>query len=61
LNFFDEKEIDTARFTGETVTGDEVLAAVTKRLGKPHNYGPSAEQLAEQKRKVAEDKVRLRV
>jgi hypothetical protein len=59
LNFFDEKEIHPMAIQVERQTTDQIMQLLYKRIGKPHNYGPSAEQIAEKKRKLRDEKVQL--
>ena len=58
MNYFDEKEVHPIVLSTETNTLEQVFAILLKKFGKPHNYGPSEEQLAEKKKKDAEEKVR---
>ncbi|KAJ3197257.1 Adenylate kinase 7 [Irineochytrium annulatum] len=58
LNFFDEIEIHPLILSAETLAADDLLQAVIKHVGKPHNYGPSLEQLAEKKRIAEEQKAK---
>ncbi|KAI9352718.1 hypothetical protein BDR26DRAFT_914218 [Obelidium mucronatum] len=56
LNYFDELEIHP--FTVAITSNDyePVLEILTKQIGKPHNYGPTLEQLEEKKRLAEEAK-----
>ncbi|KAJ3152034.1 Adenylate kinase 7 [Geranomyces variabilis] len=54
LNFFDEAEVHPVVVSTEANSLDQVLAIVTKQVGPPHNYGPTQERLAEE-RKLADE------
>ncbi|KAI9097017.1 hypothetical protein DFS34DRAFT_650383 [Phlyctochytrium arcticum] len=54
LNFFDELEIHPLIISVEANDAATVMEILSKKIGPPHNYGPSPEQLAE-KRRVAQD------
>lgn len=58
LNFFDEIEIHPITFNIESIKMEDFMKAVVVNIGKPHNYGPSREQLAEKRRIVEERKIR---
>ncbi|KND00419.1 uncharacterized protein SPPG_04741 [Spizellomyces punctatus DAOM BR117] len=58
LNFFDELEIHPIIISVEANDADAVMSIVTKTIGRPHNYGPSPEQIAEKKRLAEEAKAR---
>ena len=53
LNFFDEIEIHPISLGVETLEVQAVTEEMYKMIGKPRNYGPSAEKLASEK-KLAE-------
>lgn len=57
LNFFDEREVHPLTVSTSSNTVDQAMAAMVKFIGKPHNYGPSDEQLLEMKQKDADEKV----
>ncbi|KAJ3015879.1 Adenylate kinase 7 [Thoreauomyces humboldtii] len=54
LNFFDEAEVHPLIVSTEANNVDAVMAIVTKQIGRPHNYGPTEERLAEE-RKLADE------
>ena len=58
LSFFDEREVHPLTISTELNNPDQVFAAILKRVGKPHNYGPTEEQLAEMKQKQNEERRR---
>ncbi|KAJ3416008.1 Adenylate kinase 7 [Chytridiales sp. JEL 0842] len=58
LNYFDELEIHPTPITIESLTPDSLLETVKTLVGKPHNYGPTLEQLEERRRKEEEEKQR---
>ncbi|KAH6569550.1 hypothetical protein BASA62_004716 [Batrachochytrium salamandrivorans] len=45
LNYFDEQEIHPITLAVESIELKEVLETVTKKVGGPRNYGPSAEEI----------------
>ncbi|ORY48290.1 P-loop containing nucleoside triphosphate hydrolase protein [Rhizoclosmatium globosum] len=54
LNYFDELEIHPFTIAVTSNDYEPVMEAITKFIGKPHNYGPTLEQLEEKKR-IAEE------
>ncbi|KAJ3054331.1 Adenylate kinase 7 [Rhizophlyctis rosea] len=58
LNFFDEQEIHPLSISVETTDTDKLMDLIIKHVGKPHNYGPTAEQLAEERRVADEAKTK---
>lgn len=58
LNFFDEREVHPLIVSTETNTSEMVFNILQKKIGKPHNYGPSEEQLIEMKKRQVEEKQR---
>ncbi|KAI9209622.1 uncharacterized protein BJ171DRAFT_560904 [Polychytrium aggregatum] len=58
LNYFDELEIHPIPIAVENVAPEDVMGTIIKHIGKPHNYGPTPEQLAEKRRLAEEAKIR---
>jgi hypothetical protein len=58
LNYFDEREIHPLVVPLEAMDADKAFASMVKHIGKPHNYGPSAEKIAE-KRRIDEERLVL--
>ncbi|KAI8618987.1 hypothetical protein BC830DRAFT_1226450 [Chytriomyces sp. MP71] len=54
LNYFDELEIHPFSIAITSNEVEPVMEAITTYIGKPHNYGPTLEQLEEKKR-IAEE------
>nr|KAJ3421353.1 Adenylate kinase 7 [Polyrhizophydium stewartii] len=52
LNYFDELEIHPIQIPAENAEADEIMDKIIKAAGKPRNYGPSPEEIAEQRRKA---------
>ena len=50
MNFFDELEIHPVSLNVESLDLNAVSDEMTKIIGKPRNYGPTPERLAEDKR-----------
>jgi adenylate kinase len=57
LNYFDENEIHPLILSIENTTEAALIAAMYKHIGKPHNYGPTPEQVAERRQKCIEERV----
>ncbi|KAJ3043877.1 Adenylate kinase 7 [Rhizophlyctis rosea] len=61
LNYFDELEIHPLSIPVDGAhnnDADKVMELIVKHVGKPHNYGPTPEQLAEQRRVAEESKAK---
>ncbi|KAJ3295038.1 Adenylate kinase 7 [Borealophlyctis nickersoniae] len=58
LNYFDELEIHPFVVPADTNDADAVMGLIIQNVGKPHNYGPTPEQVAEQRRVVEETKAK---
>jgi adenylate kinase len=58
LNYFDELEIHPIPLPVENQTGENLIDSITKKVGKPHNYGPTIEQLEEKRRQAEEVKAK---
>ncbi|KAI8803996.1 hypothetical protein BJ742DRAFT_682527 [Cladochytrium replicatum] len=63
LNYFDELEIHPFIIAidsnaGSNLAADAATARIIQHIGKPHNYGPTPEQLAEKRRMAEEAKAR---
>ncbi|KAJ3206371.1 Adenylate kinase 7 [Entophlyctis luteolus] len=56
LNYFDELEIHPFTVPIESNDDEPIMEMITKHIGKPHNYGPTLEQLEEKKRIEAKEK-----
>ena len=56
VDFFDEVEIHPFNVR-VNAPADKILAIIVRHIGRPHNYGPSEQQLQERKLKVQEEKV----
>ncbi|KAJ3027297.1 UNVERIFIED_CONTAM: Adenylate kinase 7 [Siphonaria sp. JEL0065] len=56
LNYFDELEIHPFAVAVSSNDSEPVMEILTRHIGKPHNYGPTLEQLEEKKRLVEEAK-----
>ncbi|KAJ3402220.1 Adenylate kinase 7 [Chytriomyces hyalinus] len=50
LNYFDELEIHPHPVSITSNESETVMEGITRYIGKPHNYGPTLEQLEEKKR-----------
>jgi adenylate kinase len=57
LNYFDEQEIHPVPITVDSNNLQAVLDVIISKIGKPHNYGPTPEQIAEKRRILEEAKV----
>ncbi|KAJ3183943.1 Adenylate kinase 7 [Gaertneriomyces sp. JEL0708] len=58
LNFFDELEIHPLIVSVWANDTSTVMEIITKHIGKPHNYGPTPEQITEKRRLLEEAKAR---
>jgi len=61
LNFFDELEVHPLVIPIEqhnNADAEKIMEVVIGHVGKPHNYGPSAEQIEEMRRREEEEKVK---
>ncbi|KAI9325435.1 hypothetical protein DFJ73DRAFT_801962 [Zopfochytrium polystomum] len=58
LNYYDELEIHPHPVTIDTNHLQTVLDGIIKKIGKPHNYGPTPEQIAEKRRAIEEQKAK---
>eukprot|EP00842_Homolaphlyctis_polyrhiza_P001759 jgi/Hompol1/2584/HPOL_001428-RA len=52
LNYFDELEIHPIILSAESTETHEIMETVIKAIGQPRNYGPSAEEIAEERRRT---------
>ena len=59
FNFFDERELHPTVIEAEKLSDEAIEEFLRKRIGKPHNYGPTQEELAGKIRKDEEERVRF--
>jgi adenylate kinase len=59
LNYFDEKEIHPLCMALDNVENitELVEASIRKFIGKPHNYGPTADEIVQMKKKQEDEQV----
>jgi len=55
LNYFDEFEVHAITLEVENKSVEYLMGKVINEVGKPHNYGPTPEEIAE-KRRIEEEK-----
>ncbi|KAG4100288.1 hypothetical protein H8356DRAFT_1290277 [Neocallimastix lanati (nom. inval.)] len=55
LNYFDEFEVNAITLDVENKSVDYLMEKVINEVGRPHNYGPTPEEIAE-RRRIAEEK-----
>ncbi|KAJ1561437.1 Adenylate kinase 7, partial [Cladochytrium tenue] len=57
LNFFDELEVHPLPIPVGSSKPAQVLESVRTKIGKPHNYGPTPEQIAEKRKAIETQKL----
>jgi len=55
LNYFDEFEVHAISLDIENKSIEDLMEKIINEVGRPHNYGPTPEEIAE-KRRIAEEK-----
>ncbi len=55
MNYFDEFEVHAITLEVENKSVEYLMDKIINEVGKPHNYGPTPEEIAE-KRRIEEEK-----
>jgi len=57
LNYFDEFEVHPITLDIENKSIGYLMEKIINEIGRPHNYGPTPEEIAEKRRIAEENKV----